>query len=57
MGKGGFLIRGDLGPPEYVALEICYFYGVQNFLQAISVNERSKSDGPDKFPEKDHPVV
>lgn len=48
--KRGFLTRGDFWPAECVASEIYYFYGVENFLQAISVNERSKSDGSDNSP-------
>lgn len=31
-------------------LRFVFFCGVEKFLQAISVNERSKSDGSDKVP-------
>lgn len=34
---------------QCVASEIYYFYWVERFLRAISVNERSKSDGSDDF--------
>lgn len=48
--KGECLPRGDVCPADCVASEICYFSGVEKFLRAISVNERSKSDGSDKVP-------
>lgn len=53
--KGRFLTRGDFWLAECVASENCCFYGVEKFLQAISVSARSKSDEFDNFPQEGPP--